>query len=284
MELDKKKESSGGFKISLGLAICLIISFSSLAAGEKPVGSISGQVVHALTGEPLPGATIRILGQDIGTASSADGNYIIKNVPVGIYALQASLIGFSSAVKNDIVVDPISPIRVDFKLYENAIQLEKVVVKPSYFARLPEYKTSTQIQTNEEIRKLPGGFGDVVRAVSILPGVAQVQAGRNDLIIRGGAPSENLYVVDGFEIQNINHFGTQGSSGGPLSYINLDYIDQTSFSTGGFGVKYGDKLSSVLNIDLKDGRQDGLGGKGTISATQFGLDLEDPSAMTVHLF
>jgi hypothetical protein len=149
-------------------------------------------------------------------------------------------------------------------------------VTPDYFPRSPETELSTQTQSGEEVRRLPGGYEDVVRAISILPGVAQAQNGRNDLIIRGGAPSENLYVIDNLEANNINHFGTQGASGGPLSFINLDYVDQTAFSTGGFGVGYGDKLSSVLNIDLRDGRYDRLGGKGTISASQFGLDLEGP--------
>jgi hypothetical protein len=135
---------------------------------------------------------------------------------------------------------------------------------------------STRSQSNEEIRRLPGGFEDVVRAVSILPGVAQAQPGRNDLIVRGGAPSENLFVVDNLEVFNINHFGTQGASGGPLSFINLDFVRQTTFSSGGFGARYGDKLSSVLTIDLREGRRDRFGGKAVISATQFGVNLEGP--------
>ena len=146
----------------------------------------------------------------------------------------------------------------------------------SFFRRTPEQAVSVQRLSFEEIRRSPGGFEDVVRAVAVFPGVAQVSAGRNDLIVRGGAPSENIYVVDNLEIPNINHFGTQGSGGGPLSYINLDFVRETSFSTGGFGARYGDRLSSVLTIDLREGRTDRLGGKATISATQFGLNLEGP--------
>jgi hypothetical protein len=212
----------------------------------------------------------------LGAFTNIDGEYFIKNIPVGTYIAQAALIGHDFDVKNDIVIDPTRIIELNFSLRETPLEYDQVVVKPSYFAKSPDFELSTQIQSNEEIRRLPGGFEDVVRAVSILPGVAQAQNGRNDLIIRGGAPSENLYVVENLESYNINHFGTQGASGGPLSFINLDYIEETSFSTGGFGVKYGDKLSSVLNIDLRKGRTDRLGGKGTISASQFGLDLEGP--------
>jgi hypothetical protein len=149
-------------------------------------------------------------------------------------------------------------------------------VTAGYFTKIPDTPLSTLVQTNEEIRRLPGGLEDVARAIAILPGVAQVDGGRNDLIVRGGAPSENLFVIDNIEVPNINHFGTQGASGGPLSFINLDFVENTSFSTGGFGARYGDKLSSVLNITLRDGRKEGIGGKATVSASQFGLNLEGP--------
>ena len=157
------------------------------------------------------------------------------------------------------------------------VGLEGVEVTASYFQKTPDLPTSVQRLSYEEIRRSPGGFEDVVRAISVLPGVAQAQPGRNDLVVRGGAPSENLFVLDNIEIPNINHFGTQGSTGGPLSFVNLDFVRETAFSTGGFGVRYGDRLSSVLNIDLRSARSDRLGGKATISATQFGLNLEGPA-------
>ncbi len=135
---------------------------------------------------------------------------------------------------------------------------------------------SVQRLSYEEIRRSPGAFEDVIRAVAVLPGVAQAAPGRNDLVVRGGAPSENLFVIDNVEIPSINHFGTQGAGGGPLSFINLDFVRETAFSTGGFGVRYGDRMSSVLTLDMQDGRTDALGGKGTISASQFGLNLQGP--------
>jgi hypothetical protein len=165
---------------------------------------------------------------------------------------------------------------VIFELEEEAIELEDVVVKSNFFETSRLDLISTRGFSNEEIRRSPGGFEDVIRALSILPGVAQADAGRNDLVVRGGAPSENLYLIDGYKVQNINHFGTQGATGGPLSYINLDFVSGTNFSTGGFSVNNGDKLSSTLSIDLRKGRQDRIGGKATISATQFGLNIEGP--------
>lgn len=175
------------------------------------------------------------------------------------------------------MVSVAKPTEVMIPLIESAVELEAVQVTPSYFQKIPDKPLSNLIQSNEEIRRLPGGLEDVVRAISVLPGVAQVQPGRNDLIVRGGAPSENLFIVDNIEVTNINHFGTQGASGGPLSFINLDFVESTSFSSGGFGVPYGDKLSSVLTIDLREGRKDRIGGKATISASQFGFNLEGPT-------
>jgi len=260
------------FKISVFLLTLFVASVSA----DVRVGAIRGSVINAVTREPLPGARVVLLNTDIGRATNIDGEYRIDNIPVGTYVVQASLIGYGYDVKNDVVIDPTKVIELNFALNENPIDYGKIVVTPDYFTKSPDFELSTQVQSNEEIRRLPGGFEDVVRAISILPGVAQAQNGRNDLIIRGGAPSENLYIVENLESSNINHFGTQGASGGPLSFINLDYVEETSFTTGGFGVRYGDKLSSVLNIDLRKGRTDRFGGKGTISASQFGLDFEGP--------
>jgi hypothetical protein len=243
---------------------------------EQPRGMITGVVVDAVTKDPLGGVNVTLVGTLIGSVTDINGRFAIKDVLPGTYNVRASVLGFSPIVKSDIVVNPARPVTAEFELLETPVEIGEVSITAEYFQKSPDVPVSTQIQSNEEIRRLPGGFEDVVRAISILPGVAQVQAGRNDLIVRGGAPSENLYTIDNIEVPNINHFGTQGASGGPLSYVNLDFVNETAFSSGGFGVKYGDRLSSVLSIDLREGRTDRFGSKITISATQFGLNVEGP--------
>ncbi len=259
---------------------CLILStiliLTNLLFAETITGIITGKITSAATREPLPGATIMVDGTARGTSSNIDGSFKITNIPIGIHTLKAQLLGYFPATRTDVVVNSIHPTEINIALYESPIQAQGLIVTPDYFDRTTESKISTQVQSNEEIRRLPGAFEDVVRAISILPGVAQALPGRNDLIVRGGAPSENLYIVDNITLSNINHFGTQGASGGPLSFVNLDYVDATSFSTGGFGVRYGNRISSVLDIDLRNGRSDKFGGKATISATQFGLNGEGP--------
>jgi len=258
------------------ILILLIFSVFNIYAQNKMSGKIYGTVIDEVTEEPLPGANVVVVGTTYGAASDENGKFTIDNVPVGVYSVRATVIGFTPVIENDVVVSPVKPHKINFVLTETVIEYGELTVRPDYFAEAADKPVSSRTQTNEEIRRLPGGLEDVVRAVSILPGVAQAEPGRNDLIVRGGAPSENLYVVDGIEVPNINHFGTQGASGGPLSFINLEFVENTTFSTGGFGVRYGDKLSSVLTLRLRDGREDKIGGKGTISATQFGLNLEGP--------
>ncbi|MCZ7557066.1 MAG: TonB-dependent receptor [Bacteroidia bacterium] len=256
------------------LVLLLLLTPSLLHA--QGGGAIRGTVTDAVTKEPLFGANVILVGTTLGAASNLDGVFEIREVPAGIYQIRASVIGHKPQVASDVEVAPGRETRLNFALQPSVIDLEEVVVEAAWFRENADAQVSAQTLSYEEIRRAPGGLEDVIRAVSVLPGVVQASAGRNDLIVRGGAPSENLYVVDNLEVPNINHFGTQGATGGPLSFINLDFVEDVTFATGGFGARYGDKLSSVMNIQLRDGRRDRLGGKLTVSASQFGLNAEGP--------
>ncbi len=249
---------------------------ASAQADRGATGSITGHVFDAVTKEPLIGAAVTIPGTAIGTATDIEGHFTLRAVAPGTYRVQASLLGYKPMIVTDVSVGSGRQSQIAVPLQPTTIDLGTVVVEADYFRQNTDLQVSAQSLSNEEIRRAPGGQEDVIRAISVLPGVVQVSAGRNDLIVRGGAASENLYVIDGLETPNINHFGTQGATGGPLSFVNLDFIRDVTFSTGGFGARYGDKLSSVLTIDLRDGRNDRLGGKLLVSASQFGVNAEGP--------
>lgn len=270
------KEKKVNIRIPLALFILLTGLIFPQPVAEQGKGRIVGSVVDFVTRQPLIGANVLIIGTTIGAATDINGNFRIENLDPNTYQLRASVIGYEPQTKTDVVVSPGRLTQIAFTLSAQIIEFEGVEVTGDFFRKDPFEVNSIRSFSFEEIRRSPGGFEDVVRALSVLPGVAQADAGRNDLIVRGGAPSENLYLVDGIEVPNINHFGTQGATGGPLSFINLDFVRETSFSTGGFSSLYGDKLSSVLTIDLRNGRNDRLGGKATISASQFGLNVEGP--------
>jgi len=189
-------------------------------------------------------------------------------------------IGFNQFIQSNISVTNVKPVQLEVKLSEKIIELGGVEVRGSFFVKQSETVTSTQTLNAEDVRHLPGGNEDVVQALGLLPGVGIPGPGRNDLLVRGGAPFENLFIVDNIEIPNINHFGSQGSTGGPLSIINIDFVNNVSFSAGGFGAKYGDKLSSITNINLRNGNEEKFGGKAILSATGFGLYFEGPIGST----
>ena len=240
-------------------------------------GTIRGRIIDADSKDNLAGANVVILGDIRGASTDINGNFFIDRLPVGSYRIEASYVGYISEIITDVEVRSAKPAVLNIELKPQKFESEAIVVSAGYFAEEKLTQPSVIRFSKEEIRRFPGGFEDVVRTVSVLPGVSvNTSGGRNDLLVRGGGPSENLYVINNIEVPNINHFGTQGSSSGSLSFINLDFVDNVRFSSGGFQARYGEKMSSILTLDMAQGRSDQLGGKALISATQFGLNVDGP--------
>ena len=237
---------------------------------------ISGTVVARASGVPLPGVVVTLLPGGATDTTDSRGRFAFRELPPDTYTITARALGFTPVVIGDVVVASGRPRDISIELAALPFQLEAIAALPEAFTLDPSRPVSRLELSNEELRRTPGGQEDVVRAAAVTPGVTQTSGGRNDLLVRGGGPTENLYLVDGIEVPNINHFGTQGATGGPLSYINLDFVENVEFSTGGFGVRYGDRLSSVLDIDLTEGSRTDLAGKLTLSATQFAANTQGP--------
>jgi len=263
--------------ITIG-AVCALsapVTPAAVAQGA-PFGRVTGRVVNGTTQRPIDGALVALIGTALTELSGTDGRFDLPMVPPGVYSLSVRAIGFRPYLQSDVVVGSGKPLTVTVMLVPQPIRLEAVEVQPSYFRAPADAVTSTQRLGAEDTRRAPGVQEDVIRAVALLPGVAVTAAGRNDLIVRGGAPYENLFVVDGIQVPNINHFGSQGSTGGPLSLINIDFVRETSFSSGGFAPKWGDRTASFTNITLRDGNEDELSGEFNLSATGFGAIAEGP--------
>ncbi len=256
------------------LILCSVMLSTQVYSQIK--GTITGRVISQMSKKTLAGVNVRILNTTLGAVSKTDGTFEIKNVDAGIQKIQFSLIGYETYVNSNISVNAGKPVYLEIELAEKVIELEGAEVKASFFQKRVDAVTSTQYLSFEEIRRAPGVQEDVIRATALLPGVNVTAAGRNDLIVRGGAPFENLFIVDNIEVNNINHFGSQGSTGGPLSLINLDYVRNVEFSAGGFGARYGDRTSSLTNITLRNGNESQFGGKLNLSATGVGLSFEGP--------
>lgn len=265
--------------------VLLLLCLSAIGVFARPLpqdttdavtGTITGAVEDAITQGPVVGATIQVVDLKKGAISRSNGKFTINAVPAGVRSLRVTAVGFEPAVLSDIVVSPGKPVTVTVRLTQVAVDLKEAVVVAEAFRSDVQTVTSTNLLSSEEVRRAPGVQEDVIRAVALLPGVAVTAAGRNDLAVRGGAPFENLFLVDNIEVPNINHFGSQGSTGGPLSLINVDLVEDVSLSTGGFGPKYGDRLSSVTNLTLRNGNDQRLSGEVNLSTTGFSVIGEGP--------
>ena len=241
-----------------------------------PVGTVLGRVVDA-AGGPVPSAQVELVGTDLVAIADDQGRFAIREVPPGAYGLRAGALGYRPALLSNLLVGSGKPLTVRVELSPLPIELEAIEVQPSYFPEQEEQEpVNTRTLDAVETRRAPGVLEDVVRAVSLLPGVTVTSPGRNDLAVRGGAPFESLFLVDGIEVPNINHFGSQGSTGGPLSLVNIEFVRETEFASGGFGVRYGDRTASVTDIRLREGNREKLSGTLNVSATGAGAILEGP--------
>ncbi len=256
------------------IAIFFITTCSSLAQ----TGVISGRIADATNNEAIPFANVVIMGTTIGTATDLDGNFELKNLTPGLYNVSVSFLGYKSKTEYEVQVFNNKPARLDMRLEADNKTLDAVVIKANPFEKKEESPVSLRTIGVNEIERNPGGNRDISKALQSLPGVASSVAFRNDLIIRGGAPNENRFYLDGIEIPNINHFATQGSSGGPNGLINVNFIREVEFYSGAFPANRGNSLSSVLNFKMKDPRQDRIGGNFTLGSSDAGITIEGPIA------
>jgi len=239
-------------------------------------GTIKGRIFDESNNEPVPFANIIVFGTTIGSSSDLDGNFIFTGLTPGFVKLAVSAVGYEVKVTEDFQVTNARTFFVDIPMKPKEFELQEVVITASPFARIEESPLSLRTLQISEIEKNPGGNRDISRVIQVLPGVSSTPAFRNDIIVRGGGGNENAFYLDGIEIPNINHFSTQGSSGGPVGIINADFIREVDFYSGAFPADRGKSLSSILDMKLIDGNQDRLVARGSIGATDLAVTLNGP--------
>lgn len=271
------------FHIRSLLTSVLLIALAAQgrAAAQTPdagTGVITGRVVAAVTESPISGASVRVRGQSAAAQSDEMGRFTLRGVATGIVTIEVRALGYAPVARGDIAVSPAKPAEVLITMRTVDVQLQALTVRPEAFP--PQAPTATPVSSQtysaEEVRRQPGAQEDVLRAVSVAPGVGVTSGARNDIVVRGGAPFENLFVVDNIEVPNINHFGSQGSTGGPISLINIRFIESVTLSAGGFGARYGDRASSATSLTLREGNRERVAGELNVAATQVGAVLEGP--------
>jgi hypothetical protein len=262
----------------------LLLMLPVVALGQS--GVIRGRVLNKTTNEPVPYATVVISGTPqgdteastaiTGATTTDEGRFELKELAPGRYNLEVRSLGFKTERIYEVAVTNARPAEVNIALLEEAERLQEVEVVASPFSKTDESPVSLRSIGPDEIRRSPGGNRDISKVIRSLPGAATAPSFRNDIIIRGGAPSENKYYLDGVEVPNINHFQTQGSSGGPVGLINVDFIKEVDFYSGAFPANRGGALSSIFEFRQREGRSDKWVFNGIVGATDFGVTAEGP--------
>lgn len=253
----------------------LFLLFTLSWAAQAQV--IRGTVVDDASNDPIPGAIVSIQGSPIQAPTDFDGNFELRGMVPGLYNVSVSFIGYEGKTQFEVQVTQAKAAVVNFRLREALQVLDEVVISTQQqFKQEAQSPVSVQSIGINEIQRNPGGNQDISKVIQSLPGVASGVAFRNDLIIRGGGPNENRFFLDGIEIPAINHFATQGASGGPVGMINVNFIRDVDFYTSAFAAQRGNSLSSIMEINLKDGRTDKTGGIFQVGASEVGLTLDGP--------
>jgi len=255
--------------------LTLFIVFSAPSIfGQQ--GIIRGKIVDEISNEALIGATVVIEGTTTGASADIDGNYSITGLEPGLYNLVASYIGYETQTIFEVQVFNSKPAIYDISLKQSTASLTEVVIKAEVFKSREESPVSLRTIGVSEIERNPGGNRDISKVVQSLPGVASSPNFRNDIIIRGGSPAENRFYIDGIEIPTINHFSTQGSSGGPVGLINVNFIKEVDFYTGAFPANRGNALSSIMELTQKDANTTQTNLNFTLGSSDAGLTLDMP--------
>ncbi|MEY4902424.1 MAG: hypothetical protein RLZZ292_239 [Bacteroidota bacterium] len=247
----------------------------------QKTGLIQGTVKDKATQEALIGVSIIVAGSNpiVGTTTDIDGKYQLS-VPVGSVNLKASYIGYKPENKFNVVVSTGNANIINFEILEEATSVGEVVVSANRTIRATTVEAPNSIQrlSAEEIKSNPGGNFDIFKVVQSLPGIGAPPGvgNRNDIVVRGGAPGENVYYLDGIEIPVINHFATQGSSGGSNGILNVSFIEELTLNSSAFDARYDNALSSVFQFRQRDGNAEHFQGNVRLSSSELSTTLEGP--------
>ncbi len=265
------------------LVILLLVLLVVPLFAQDNQGKIQGRVINAATNEGVPFATVVITGTTTGAMTDFDGNFTFTGVEPGYIQLKASSVGFDDYVSGSFLVTRDKVAMIELPLNEAVVGIDDVVVKASPFRKKTESPVSVRIIGIQEIEKNPGGNRDISKVIQSFPGVASTPAYRNDVIVRGGGPNENRFYLDEIEIPYLNHFSTQGASGGPVGIINVDFIRELNFYSGAFPASMGNAMSSVLSFRQVDGNEEKMKYRLTVGASDQGLTVDGPTGETSTL-
>jgi len=254
-----------------------VLSFS-LSADEIQNGNIGGMVIDNNTQQPLPGVSIMLEGTELGTATDLNGSFYFTNLRPGSYHVRFQMMGYEPQTKLNIPVSPDRTQTLNIGLVQTVLDMEGVTVTADFFKKAKDAVISDRSIDFTELINDPGSAMDVQRMMQALPSVVSGSDQYNEIVVRGGAPGENLFIIDQIEMPNPNHFGELGTGGGPVSMINPLFIDEVDFYAGSFPARYGDKASSVMDVKLREGNREKFESVIDMGMSGIGAQIEGPFA------
>ncbi len=255
------------------LAVILISYQTALWAQQA---TLKGRVFDAINNEPLPFVNVIVTGTTIGTTTDIDGNFQFTGLKPGFVRVQASFIGYHSVLSSEIEISNAKVAFVEIRMEKRDTEIEEVIVNASPFRKTEESPVSLKTIGIAEIEKSPGANRDISKVIQSFAGVLSSPSFRNDIIIRGGGPSESRFYLDGVEVPNINHFATQGASGGAVGILNADLIREVNYYSGAFPSNRGNALSGVFEFAQVDGNADKLRFRGSLGAAEVSATFDGP--------
>ncbi len=240
------------------LLLFIIASLFSAGLCAQQLQTIRGHVTDKESKTPLPGANVILLETEplTGTVTDNDGNFRLEEVPVGRRSIQVSYVGYKPAIFQGIIVNSVKEVLLEVELEENVIMGSEVVITgsaPKDATRNQMAVVSARSFTVEETEKYAGSRGDVARMAMNYAGVSSANDQRNDIIIRGNSPTGLLWRLEDIDIPNPNHFAEGGTTGGPVGMLNNNLLQNSDFFTGAFPAEYGNALSGVFDLKLRNG-------------------------------
>lgn len=262
------------------LFIAIIIVTPCIIIAAEPHGSINGTVYNSSTRLPVNAATILISELKKGSITNVKGEFSIASLPVGTYSVRISCIGYATATYTDIIIRSGRITRLEIPLEEQSVKAQDMIVSEGYFKNVN--RSGILEMSMEEIRRAPGSFGDIGRALANSPSAVQADDASNDLMIRGGTAFENGYYIDNIFTPNINHFPQMGASGGNISILNIDFIQSVQVQSGAFPASYTNRLSGFLDFKLRQGNKETTDIQADLNIAGFGGQIEGPIGNSIN--
>lgn len=253
---------------------------TTLFASDHLTQTVRGTVYDETTGQPLAGANVIIQDSDplLGASTDMQGEFRIQNVPVGRATVKAMYMGYHPEIVRNVLVYSGKETTLRIELEQQVLEMEEITVSAlQKFESINEMAvTSARMFTIEETEKYAGSRGDVARMASNYAGVSFSNDSRNDIVIRGNSPAGLLWRLEGVDIPNPNHFAMEGTTGGPVGMLNNNTLSNSDFITGAFPAEYGNALSGVFDLRMRNGNNDEFEYIGQVGFNGFELGAEGP--------